>query len=347
MLSSSARFAAVAAATILFACTGPRVGDAELADARTLDDHDAHDDVRDSQEAPSDSNDASDSSATRAVDDSHAAIEVGDAGDAGDVGEAGDSGIPLIDAREAGPLSPLGCPTGRGPDMARIDIAASTSGAAWSYCIDTTEVTVEDYDRFLVDPSKPFEAPLPQCDAESKRIRQAPVTDSAQQHKPANVGITWCYAAAYCAWAGKRLCGRIGGGAVDSSAVNESEWSYACANGSSATVYPYGDSYEADSCNTAGTDWAEPAVDVGSKSKCHGKSAPFDRLFDMSGNASEYEDTTSAHGGAPSTIGRGGWAGGDTHGAGSDTKTCTSTWPAAIDNSGYVLQGIRCCATAR
>src|SRR5262249_40663852 len=104
--------------------------------------------------------------------------------------------------------------------------------------------------------------------------------------------VDWCDAFAYCAWAGKRLCGRIAGGSVDptfgTDLASESEWYNACSRGGQH-AYPYGDTYDPRACNGleygAGTG---PQLPVGSLSSCTGG---FAGLFDMSGNVSEWEDS--------------------------------------------------------
>ena len=65
--------------------------------------------------------------------------------------------------------------------------------------------------------------------------------------------VRWCHAYAYCKWAGKRLCGKHGGGTypwADSEASYNSQWSYACRGGIPGTQYPYGggSAYTKDVC---------------------------------------------------------------------------------------------------
>ncbi|KIG12951.1 hypothetical protein DB30_00907 [Enhygromyxa salina] len=106
---------------------------------------------------------------------------------------------------------------------------------------------------------------------------------------PANlpvVGVDWCDAMAYCAWSGKHLCGEIGGapaslGDVQNPANNE--WYRACSN-SGVSVYPYGQLYVGDSCNTMDADFGQ-RTPVGSIASCEGGYAG---LFDMSGNVWEW-----------------------------------------------------------
>lgn len=80
-------------------------------------------------------------------------------------------------------------------------------------------------------------------------------------------------AAAHCASAGKRLC------TID-------EWTYACRNGSDAPaagahVYPYGNRFDPERCNTNDNGGLAP---TGSFALCHNMFS----MFDMSGNVAEW-----------------------------------------------------------
>ncbi len=98
--------------------------------------------------------------------------------------------------------------------------------------------------------------------------------------------VNWCDAHAYCKWAGKRLCGKIGGGNVSKSGVadaTQSEWFNACSMGGKLK-YSYGNTYDELTCATAG---AQPKP-AGSYPKCEGG---FSGLFDLSGNVAEWESS--------------------------------------------------------
>jgi sulfatase modifying factor 1 len=99
------------------------------------------------------------------------------------------------------------------------------------------------------------------------------------------VGVDWCDAAVFCTWAGKRLCGEIGGGASDFEGDDPAtdEWFAACTNGG-LVAYPYGADYVTDACN--GEDAGHDAlVSGGSLATCEGGVTG---LFDMSGNVWEW-----------------------------------------------------------
>jgi formylglycine-generating enzyme required for sulfatase activity len=114
------------------------------------------------------------------------------------------------------------------------------------------------------------------------------------------VNVDWCDAYAYCAAAGKRLCGRVGGGAAGYAKFDDpahSEWMAACSNGG-ATKYPYGAAYGGGICN--GKDFTHPnhPLPAAAAASCHGAAAPYSAVFDMSGNVAEWEDACSGASGA-------------------------------------------------
>jgi sulfatase modifying factor 1 len=152
--------------------------------------------------------------------------------------------------------------------------------------------------------------------------------------------IEWCYAQAYCAWQGKHLCGKIGGGESlprNWQQVNlKNQWDYACVNGALGSEYGYGQPYDAGACNAEG----DAAAPVGSYPGCHGVVPPFTGIFDMSGNVAELDDMASEHAPDPNReIGAhgGAWA------MGGAASTCGSYFGfgpyVGFDNVGF-----RCCA---
>jgi formylglycine-generating enzyme required for sulfatase activity len=126
------------------------------------------------------------------------------------------------------------------------------------------------------------------------------------------VCIDWCDARDFCAWAEKRLCGRIGGGPLDHNAYaneTQSQWFRACSE-AGARAYPYGDSYAPALCvddaydgiNNDGDGQAEPVLLAAG---CEGG---YPGLFGLSGNVWEWEDACS--GGGPPQNDNCRWRGG-------------------------------------
>jgi formylglycine-generating enzyme required for sulfatase activity len=107
--------------------------------------------------------------------------------------------------------------------------------------------------------------------------------------------VDWCDAYAYCAGVGKRLCGQIGGGPNgfnDIANAGLSQWYRACVSGGAKNVYPYGSSYQDQTCN--GADAANAAtVPVGSMSGCQPSATGYEGVHDLSGNVSEWGDACS------------------------------------------------------
>jgi hypothetical protein len=185
-----------------------------------------------------------------------------------------------------------GCPTGRGPAMVRIDAANG------SYCIDTTEVTIGQFNAYVAaDPSPEFPAVCAPFGADNPSEYHGAPTDDYPMHEE----INYCQAWAFCHWANRRLCGKIGGGSAvdgsDTDLLRLNEWHYACANGTMADTFPYGaneDDFDASVCNSDNDEGYDADLSgftaVGAYANCHGMGAPFDRVFDMSGNAGEIDD---------------------------------------------------------
>ena len=159
-----------------------------------------------------------------------------------------------------------------------------------AFCIDSTEVTVAQYTQFLNAKAGDMSGQADDCAKYNKSYTNTapfcvtnmnPVTYA---NYPA-VCLDWCDAAAYCTWAGKRLCGAIGTGAqlggADVQDPTKNEWAYACSNGG-LTAFPYGNSPGVGVCNLA------TRSEVKSLPNCKGQSPPFDQIWDMPGNVSEF-----------------------------------------------------------
>jgi formylglycine-generating enzyme required for sulfatase activity len=158
------------------------------------------------------------------------------------------------------------------------------------YCIDSTEVSEAQYAEFLASgPSvseqradctwnqyfepQPYYMDVPRGPYEPDRA-DYPVTE-----------VDFCDARAYCEWAGKRLCGKRGGGAFPldrPELASESEWFQACSGGG-ALAYPYGQDFDEGAC--AVRSGQHP---VGVQRTCEGG---FPGVFDLIGNVWEWEDS--------------------------------------------------------
>jgi formylglycine-generating enzyme required for sulfatase activity len=168
------------------------------------------------------------------------------------------------------------CPEGRGPAMVNVG----------AFCVDSTEVTQRHYGFFLAASA----AAMPQQPAVCAwNVDFTPRSDVAVGLDLPAVGLDWCDAFAYCAWAGKRLCGKIGGGSVPRFAAllddpASDQWFAAC-SGAGKKPYPYGPAYDKAACVGEAALGLQAA---GTRASCVGG---FSGLFDMSGNAWEWEDS--------------------------------------------------------
>ena len=248
-----------------------------------------------------------------------------------------DSGVDGI--AETGDGAAHRCKGNAGPSMVRFDVASASS----SFCIDATEVTNDDFNRFLAAPGT-LSLP-PDCADESVGTLPGAVTGTATLERP-RTQVSMCSAWAYCAWAGKRLCGTVGGGRALNTGSASNEWVYACSNGSGA-VYPYGPVYAASVCNTendGGPPMLGQLVDVASRTSCHGVGAGFSQIFDMSGNASEMDSYIGTipfdDAGTREVEARGG---GVTDGV---SSTCGTEVTFGQYNDSFTNIGFRCCSDA-
>jgi formylglycine-generating enzyme required for sulfatase activity len=187
---------------------------------------------------------------------------------------------------------------GINPCLGEAGTAGPRMIQADGYCIDSTEVTVAQYMQFVGDASAAT-GQSPVCAWNS--ITFAPATDGTGDPRctPANVDpifrgdfpitcVNWCDAYAYCDWAGKRLCGTIGGGSVpfDSLTTSSSQWFLACASTANDT-FP-NDSNDGGNCVLN----QSASVPVGT-TQCNGG---YPGLVDMVGNVEEWVDSCDENG---------------------------------------------------
>lgn len=173
-----------------------------------------------------------------------------------------------------------------GPTMVRV------GGSVGGFWIDSTEVTNAQYAAFLATNPSPAQVSLPNICAFHQGYFIGDGGVPASDNLPIE-RVTFCQAYGYCKWAGKRLCGQIGGGAVapaDYADPAKSQWSYACTQ-AGASAYPYGAVFQAGLCVTYDS-VPRPTgpAPVGSSAYCRGSSPPFSQIYDLSGNVEEWED---------------------------------------------------------
>lgn len=239
-----------------------------------------------------------------------------------------------------------GCDSTRGPAMAKLALNVDT------FCVDRTEVTRAQYAAFVAD-GAPTPASVPDvCKGQGGHIPDPACGAADTLCQGASCGnfpqtcVSYCDAAAFCAWAGKEMCGEIGGGY----GVRElggprggGRWVVACGNGLRPdgvvnVPYSYGLSYSPSTCNTE----TGKAAPVGSLPECSVR--PDTTVVDMVGNVGELDgllfeiNATSkianprAHGGA----GFGFYSG---SGAGS----CESVFALNATDERQPFIGFRCC----
>lgn len=220
------------------------------------------------------------------------------------------------------------CPQGRGPVM--IDVG--------TFCIDSTEVTQKQYQDFLDD----IKGVVPPQSAECAWNTDVDVfakSANCKTHgqKPAGCA-DWCDAETFCKWAGKRLCGKVGGGPLPADKFGvpwENEWVFACTQGAK-TKYPWGDQPEAN-CFTGTCPSGVCGGQVATMPNCRGVTSPFDQVYDLPGNVSEWVN---------SCFGNECWVAGGSHGT-ALTECAVPADPLWSRTVNFVDFGFRCCADGK
>ncbi len=221
-------------------------------------------------------------------------------------------------------------------DGACTGTAGPTQVAASGVCIDSTEVTNGQYKQFL---AASFTASMPpECSWNTSYEPSSWPPGTGTDDYPVAY-VNWCDAYAFCEWAGKRLCGRIGGGPIaPSSAANASldQWYSACSHAADGQhAFPYGNTFSSSACNGPEHD-SGATLPVGFLQTCTGGYAS---MVDMVGNVYEWENGCSAATGASdSCLQR---SGSFTDPSGS-TQTCAYSRTAARNFSDNDI-GFRCC----
>jgi formylglycine-generating enzyme required for sulfatase activity len=219
------------------------------------------------------------------------------------MGGQGTGGVGTGGTGTGGTTGPGGCQGNGGASMVQLPEG---------YCIDSTEVTRSQYAAWL-STNPATDRQVSDCTwnttftADSTCMASSYVCQSNCDNHP-QVCVDWCDAYAFCKAKGKRLCGKTGGGtnATSNGAdANQSQWYNACSS-HGANTYPYGTTYTGQACNGWDrweTTFSQPPYDyitlpVGSQSTCQSSVVGYQGVFDLSGNASEWEDSCSNESGA-------------------------------------------------
>jgi len=255
--------------------------------------------------------------------------------------------------------SPASCAGLPGPAMVEVSAPIGVK-----YCIDRTEVTQQQYKKFLAEVATKPGSEHTDCSANA--TYQPEQNPSSKEGSDCHIGsswtpdetpnrpmqcIDWCDAVAYCVWAGKRLCGKIGGGRLMAASgfdlssnpafdPEQSQWHNACTQGGK-TIYPYGDTYDPLACE--GRDAAKdgdggvlPKKDVAARTGCRGSRAPFDTISDMSGSVWEMTDECLVWNGQVECAARGG-------GRSTVDKLSCRSWSVQSTAQSMDGLGFRCC----
>lgn len=246
-----------------------------------------------------------------------------------------------------GPPAPRDAPAERGgPCPAAIGGPALVP--AGSFCIDATEVTNVQYDAFLLAKGSDLGGQPAAClwNSSYRPVNETiywPYSERTRNHPVVNVD--WCDAYMFCRWAGKRLCGRIGGGRLASwkaaARPAESQWTAACTGGS-RTAYPYGGTFDRSACNldAASESAATAILAVQSRARCEGG---YPGIFDLSGNVMEWVDGCDRDFGRTdlcSSAGTSAWLGM----LSPSDVTCSGSHYGAPRDDTYYFRGFRCCS---
>jgi sulfatase modifying factor 1 len=155
------------------------------------------------------------------------------------------------------------------------------------YSIDVTEVSNEQYAAFLAVPFENLSGLMPPSCGWKLDFTPDDWPDD-DPTLPVRY-VDWCDASTYCAWAGKRLCGAVGGGMAPLDSNQNpvtNEWYRACTQ-AGIKNYPYGVPYDGLACNTADSANGQ-RLPVGSLLTCEGG---YPGVFDMSGNVWEWANS--------------------------------------------------------
>lgn len=174
-------------------------------------------------------------------------------------------------------------------------VCASKSVAVrGGFSIDATETTRAQYRAWIE--TNPATSLMPStCSSWKSEYHEGFTTSLPGTGEYPADHVDWCDAYAYCAGVGKRLCGRIGGGAnayQEDSDVTKSQWFHACTSGQpKSNNYPYGNVHSKYKCNGLDDQGRGGELAVGSKPGCVSSAPGYAGIYDLSGNVWEWEDS--------------------------------------------------------
>jgi formylglycine-generating enzyme len=162
------------------------------------------------------------------------------------------------------------------------------------YCIDTTEVTRDQYQTWLnTGPSFPTDSTCSYVTSYTPYSDWPPNAGGVNRGNHPVLGVDWCQAREYCKAAGKHLCGAIGGGSLsldDYNNATKGQWYNAC-SAHGANQYTYGNTFSQTACNIAKNATPAPTWAGGSVATCQSPVSAYAGVYDMNGNALEWEDS--------------------------------------------------------
>ena len=212
----------------------------------------------------------------------------GNTGNSGGVGAdagASSAGAPAAGAGGGGCDCPPEMPTCEG---GQCTVRGPTMVPVNDFFMDSTEVTIAHYNEFLAAKGDDVSGQPAFC---SWNLKYAPEPGEVSDELALPMSyVDWCDAWAFCAWADKRLCGKIGGGSLTDAEVTEStlsQWSRGCGGPNADTHPSIGGVYQTCNDNGAGL--------FAAGSTCEGSYAG---LFDTQGNAAEWVDSCAENSGA-------------------------------------------------
>jgi formylglycine-generating enzyme required for sulfatase activity len=214
------------------------------------------------------------------------------------------------------------------------------------YCIDSTEVTRGQYQAWFAT-NPPTSGQTARCTWKTNFVPDVDCmtspnvyAGSGSENHP-QVCVDWCDADAYCRAAGKRLCGKIGGGPGgfdDYANASLSQWHNACVSDGANNAFPYGSTYQPSYCNGYDNNPVTTAP-VGSMHDCQSSVAGYAGVYDLSGNAWEWEDACGAPGQPDWCRLRGG-----SFGYRSPNLTCDADNYDRVAYASSSSVGLRCCS---